>query len=426
MNYDETIEYLYAQLPVYQRQGATAIKKDLTNTRLLCEHLGNPQEKIMTIHVAGTNGKGTVSHLIAAMLQTMGLRVGLYTSPHYTDFRERMKINGEWILEAEVIDFVGAHRDYIERLSPSFFELTVCMAFDYFARHEVDIAVIETGLGGRLDSTNVITPELSVITHISLDHVDMLGDTIYAIAGEKAGIIKPQVPAVIGRHQTDCDHVFWAKSRDCDSAITYADHQWEYRSGSLIGAGNQCIELPADIDAESPFMIENCITAVEAISQYCNLNSIDLPDISRAITDYRKLTKYIGRWQLLCQSPKIITDSAHNPDALRKVIDRLLAEDYDQLHMVLGFVSDKDVNKIMSFLPQDTSYYWVQPSIFRAKKSEEVMSVAHATGLSGDAYATVESGVRAALSKAGANDLIYVGGSSFVVADVLGLKLDDI
>lgn len=426
MNYDETIEYLYAQLPVYQRQGATAIKKDLTNTRLLCEHLGNPQEKIKTIHVAGTNGKGTVSHLIAAMLQTMGLRVGLYTSPHYTDFRERMKINGEWISEAEVIDFVGAHRDYIERLLPSFFELTVGMAFDYFARHEVDIAVIETGLGGRLDSTNVITPELSVITHISLDHVDMLGDTIYAIAGEKAGIIKPKVPAVIGRHQTDCDHVFWAKARACDSAITYADHQWEYSSGSLIGPGDQRIKLPADIDAESPFMIENCITAVEAISQYCNLNSIDLPDISRAITDYRGLTKYIGRWQVLRQSPKIITDSAHNPDALRKVVNRLRTEDYDQLHMVLGFVSDKDVNKIMSFLPQDASYYWVQPSIFRAKRSEDVMSVAHATGLSGDAYATVESGVRAALSEAGANDLIYVGGSSFVVADVLGLKLDDI
>ena len=409
MTYQETISFLFDQLPVYQRDGERAIKKDLTNIVALCEALGNPQDKWPSIHIAGTNGKGTVTHMLAGGLQGQGYKVGVYSSPHYMDFRERIKINGEWISEEAVILFVERIQSQIERIKPSFFEITVAMAFDYFAREQVDYAVIETGLGGRLDSTNIIKPLLSVITNISLDHMNMLGDSVYQIAHEKGGIIKQGVPVIIGEYQASCDSVFIDKAKRCSSTIHFASIQSQYTSNdpeSIIG----------------PFRLTNLRTAEYSLRYLMSNNIIELTEesITTGLNQFAQLTGYIGRWQVLQQSPTIIADSAHNVDAISQVVTKLQSVEYRELKMVLGFVKEKDLSGILSLLPKDASYYLVRPEIFRAIDLDSLAELFDQYGLSYEKVGAVHKGYELALSQAADDDLVYVGGSSFVVGDLLG------
>lgn len=422
MNYQETLSFLYEQLPVYQKYGASAIKKDLTNIRLLCHHLDTPQSTWPSIHIAGTNGKGTVSHMIGAVLQAQGLKVGLYTSPHYTDFRERIKVNGAWISERFVTDFVSTHKEMISKIEPSFFEITVAMAFDYFRSEEVDIAIIETGLGGRLDSTNIVQPLLSVITHISLDHMSMLGTNVYQIAHEKAGIIKSETPVVIGKYQNECDSVFFNRARLCNSSISFASLRWrsdQHCIKSLID--EKSIKISKHIEAESPFLIENATTAIEALTQYQKITDQTIAPsvIEHGIMNYRQISNYIGRWQVVHENPKAIADSAHNVDALSKVISNLSRVKHTQLRIVLGFVKDKDIDQIIALLPKDAVYYFVAPSIFRALPTDSLYKKSTEHHLNGQVYKSVIDGYNAALSDSISDDLIFIGGSSFVVGDLL-------
>jgi dihydrofolate synthase / folylpolyglutamate synthase len=425
MNYQETVDFLYERLPVYQKYGSSAIKKDLTNIRILCERLGNPHESFPCIHIAGTNGKGTVSHLIAAILQKSGLRVGLYTSPHYVDFRERIKINGDWIGEDWITQFVASQLTTIDEIVPSFFEITVAMAFQYFKDENVDIAVIETGLGGRLDSTNIVYPLLSVITHISLDHMSMLGDNEYMIAHEKAGIIKDNRPIVIGRYQSCCDSVFLSKAKYHNAPLTFASLDWEC-DGTLLShnKSHSTIQLGDNYKDESPFFIENVVTAIEAIRIYTSVNTnhgITSDVISRAIEKYRKLTNYIGRWQIVQRQPLVIADSAHNIDAITKVVRQIVNIPANHLRMIIGFVKDKDVESILKILPSHATYYFVEPSIFRALDSHQLHTQAATHRLTGSFFSSVEEGYNAAIAESEPDDFIFIGGSSFVVGDFLAM-----
>lgn len=408
MTYQETISFLFDQLPVYQRDGEQAIKKNLTNIIELCKALGNPQHKWPSIHIAGTNGKGTVTHMIAAGLQAQGYKVGIYSSPHYIDFRERIKISGEWISEGEVTSFVERISPHIEQIRPSFFEITVAMAFDYFARAEVDYAVIETGLGGRLDSTNVIKPLLSIITNISLDHMNMLGDSIYKIAHEKAGIIKPNVPVIIGQYQPSCDSVFINKAKQCRADIQFAS----LTSTSVVDNATS---------HGGPFRQINLKTASYVLNYLMSHEIIELSDesINSGLGDFEQLTGYTGRWQILQQGPDIIADSAHNIDAMTQVIARLQSMEYSHLRMVLGFVREKDLTGILSLLPKDATYYLVRPAIFRAIDLDALGQLFDDYGLSYESVGAVHEGYELARSRAAERDLIYVGGSSFVVGDLL-------
>ncbi len=405
VTYQETISFLFSQLPVYQRDGEQAIKKDLTNIIDLCSALGNPHKAWPSIHIAGTNGKGTVTHMIAASLQAQGYRIGIYSSPHYIDFRERIKINGAWISEEDVVSFVERIRPHIEQIKPSFFEITVAMAFDYFAREDIDYGVIETGLGGRLDSTNIIKPLLSVITNISLDHMNMLGDSIYEIAHEKAGIIKPNVPVIIGQYQPSCDIVFIDKAKRCDSEIQFA---------SLVSTEEGTLHA-------GPFRQINLKTASHALHYLKSHEIIRLSDesINSGLDNFEQLTGYMGRWQILQQSPTIIADSAHNIDAIAQVMARLKSMEYDHLRMVMGFVKEKDLTGILSLLPKEATYYLVRPTIFRAIDLDSLGELFDQNGMIYKKVGSVEAGYELAQSQATQDDLVYVGGSSFVVGDLL-------
>ncbi len=423
-DYKETLTFLYDQLPVYQKVGASAIKKDLTNITALTHALGNPHHAYPTIHIAGTNGKGTTAHIIAAILQASGLKVGLYTSPHYEDFRERIKVNGTYISESDVVSFVEDHQGLMETQKPSFFEVTVAMAFDHFKKADIDIAVIETGLGGRLDSTNIITPLLSVITNISLDHQNMLGPDIYTIAGEKAGIIKKETPIVIGRYQPSCDHVFINKAATEKAVLSFASLEWSYEQleNEVIFINNsQDVNLKINHNGGGPFLLENITTALQATMLYNSITEqpIGASAIKLGIEEFRKISNYKGRWQQLDSHPDVITDSAHNEDAISKVLDHINNQGYEQIHFVLGFVGDKDVDKILKMLSSNHSYYFTQPSIFRALDKSTLKEKANQHGLSGTVYDDVPSAYTAARAMANANDLVYIGGSSFVVADLL-------
>lgn len=420
--YSEVIKYLFELLPMYQISGQSAIKKDLTNIKALCGRLHDPQDQYPIIHIAGTNGKGTVSHLIAAMFQSMGYKTGLYTSPHYTDFRERIKINGDWISEAEVIDWVNTNRSIFEEIRPSFFEATVTMAFDHFNSQQVEIAIIETGLGGRLDSTNIVTPRLSVITQISLDHQQMLGDTIYKIAGEKAGIIKSKIPVVIGRHQSSCDHVFIHKADKSLSPISWASLNWKASTNPksiVFTKDGEEIIINKPLQ-ESPFLIENIATALESFQVYCKNYNInwDPATIANGLNNYRSLTKYIGRWQILNTSPLTIADSAHNEAAIVKLLQRAQGLP-NPLHFVIGFVKDKELDKLLEYFPKSATYYFVQAQINRAVPAIELQEKGNKIGLKGIAYNSVEKGLKAAQAEAKINDMVFVTGSSFVVGDAL-------
>lgn len=431
-DYQQTIEYLYERLPMFQRVGAGAFKKDLTNIRALLDALGQPQHHWPCIHVAGTNGKGTVSHLLSSIFQAAGYKTGLYTSPHYRDFRERIKINGRLIEEGQVVKFVAEHKELIETIKPSFFEITVALAFVAFAEAGVEMAIIETGLGGRLDSTNVVEPVLSVITNISYDHQEFLGDTLPEIAKEKAGIIKSQVPVVIGKTQEETRGVFAEKAAQLSAPIVFADRL--YRAERLhwddsftyfniydATTGEICFENLV-LNAHGPFQAENLVTVLAALDVLNPLYPALAAQWKTAFLEVKQLSNYIGRWQLLQKNPRVITDSAHNEGGLRLVMEELRQLPHEKLHLVLGVVKDKSPDKILKLLPAYARYYFAKASIPRAMDSEILREKAAEFGLTGTAYPDVKSAMDAAITEADPNeDLVFVGGSTFVVADIQDL-----
>ena len=424
MNYKETLDYLYFQLPMYQRQGKVAFKKNLNNITALCHFLDNPQRKLKCIHVAGTNGKGSVSHMLASALQEHGFEVALYTSPHYKDFRERIKINGKFISRAKVCDFVEKIDPIMKQLRPSFFEITVAMAFDYFASQKVDFAIIETGLGGRLDSTNIITPVLSVITNISFDHVGMLGNTLELIAGEKAGIIKPSVPVVIGKKDHSTDFVFINKSHDCDSQLIFAEDMFHATDISesnfnLIHKSGERITI--NLAKFGPYQIENIRTTFAAL-ECLSAETIITKDVNEWMNGFENIeenTYYVGRWQILSEKPLTIADSAHNEAGLEIVINKLKSRTFNKMHFVIGFVNDKSLDKILAMLPQNARYYFAKADIPRGLDASKLKNQAAKFGLNGRSYSSVKNAYRAAKRAALDEDLIYIGGSIFVIAELI-------
>ncbi len=435
MTYEETLHYLYTSIPVFQHSGPSAYKPGLGTSIALDDYLGNPHKAYRTIHVAGTNGKGSVSHLLAAILQRSGYKVGLYTSPHLVDFRERIRVNGEKIPKDYVIDFVGRHRPFFEPLHPSFFELTSSMAFEYFRDQRVDLAVIETGLGGRLDSTNIITPILSVITNISLDHTQFLGDTVEKIAAEKAGIIKPGVPALLGEMENRPVYdVFKDKAEEVGAPL-YQARQSDLMNGecSLTADGKwifPSIEY-GEIRGELGGMaqIYNATTVLSAVHILRTTLGVDIiPEAVReGFGHVTRLTGLMGRWQVLRSRPTVICDTGHNVGGWTYIAEHLraLRPRYGQIHMVVGMVNDKDIDGVLSLMPKDAHYYFTRASVARAMPACDFMRRATSHGLSGTASDTVEEAVGQALDKARENDLIFIGGSTFVVADALPLFLDE-
>lgn len=428
MNYQETLDYLFSQLPMYQRQGAPAFKKDLTNTLALCELLDNPHQKFKSIHVAGTNGKGSVSHMLASVFQSAGYKTGLYTSPHLRDFRERIKINGELISEESVIDFVANHKADFEHIQPSFFEMTVALAFDHFAKNEVDIAIIEVGLGGRLDSTNVITPELSVITNIGYDHQQFLGETLPEIAGEKAGIIKPNVPVVIGEFQQEVAEVFEGKARETNSRLRFANREWETRKQILEDDQLEMqlrhydgMELEVVSELSGPHQAKNLTTALEVVRTLSDAGwNLTREHFKKGVSSVVKQTGLRGRWQVLQRNPLVIADTAHNREGLEPNLKRLLSNRKPaQLHFVWGMVNDKDVSKTLGILPKEATYYFCKPDVPRGLDVQILEEKATKIGLKNYSYSSVKAALAAAKSQAQIDDIIYVGGSTFVVAEIV-------
>jgi len=406
MNYKETLEWMFNKLPMYQTQGATAYRKDITNTVLLARHLGNPEKKLKCIHVAGTNGKGSSSHLLASVLQEAGYRVGLYTSPHLKDFRERIAINGNPISEKYVVDFMARNRSFFEANQLSFFEMTVGLAFDYFASSNTDINIIEVGMGGRLDSTNIITPLISVITNIGLDHTQFLGDTLEAIAFEKAGIIKPNIPVVIGEYTEETKPVFLTKAKEMQSEIYFAsDLIHETYPSALIG----------------DYQLQNKKTVLQVLKVLQMQGEFSVPEkaIRNGFLNVITNTHLQGRWQQLGSNPKIICDTAHNSHGLKIVLNQLKKEKFDHLHIVLGLVNDKNLDDILSLFPKNAKYYFCKPAIPRGLDAGILKGHAIEHHLNGETYRSVSNAYEAARKSAAINDFIYVGGSTFVVAEIL-------
>jgi len=410
VTYDEAIAYLYASAPAFHLVGQAAYKPGLGNTQALVAHLSHPEHQWPSIHVAGTNGKGSTAHLIAASLQCQGKKVGLYTSPHLVDFRERIRINGQMIPKERVGEFISAHKEFLDQLRPSFFETTMAMAFWYFALEKVDIAVIEVGLGGRLDSTNIITPQLSVITNIGFDHTEFLGHTLAAIAGEKAGIIKPNVPVVIGETDPETAPVFTQKALQLHSTIYFAD-QCEFLRRCRLRDIKEC-------QLHGLYQEKNFQTA------YVALRSLGVPTaaIRQGFAQVCTLTGLRGRWETLCSQPLTICDTGHNSHGLRYVSQQLQTLHITSyiLHIIIGMVSDKDITHVLSLLPKDAHYYWTQAQTHRAIPAVQLGEMAkRLNGLNGECYATVEAAVRAAQKNATDSDLIFIGGSNYVVGEAL-------
>ena len=405
MTYQDTLNWMFSQLPMYQRQGKTAFKKDLSNTLKLAEHLNNPENKFKSVHVAGTNGKGSTSHILASVLQEAGYKVGLYTSPHLKDFRERIKINGQEVSKHFVIGFIKRNKDFFEANKLSFFEMTVGMAFDYFAKENVDIAVVEVGLGGRLDSTNIVTPEVSIITNIGLDHTQFLGDTLEAIAFEKGGIIKPNIPVVIGETQKETAPVFKSLAKSCDSEILFADQLVsEVYKSDLIGS----------------YQSKNIKTVVQTVKQLQGKGfKISKKNIKQGLLKVVKNTGLLGRWQILKERPKVVCDTGHNREGLIYVMQQLSNETFESLHIVFGVVNDKDLRSILDLLPKKATYYFCKPNIPRGLDAEELQQTFSSYKLKGRAYKSVNEAYNSALNNARKDDFIYVGGSTFVVAEII-------
>jgi dihydrofolate synthase/folylpolyglutamate synthase len=429
--YQQTLDYLFDQLPMFQRIGPAAFRKDLTNTLALCEYLGHPERQFPSVHIAGTNGKGSTAHLLAAIFTARGLKTGLYTSPHYRDFRERIKIDGKYISRRRIVDFVAKHRDLFEQVKPSFFEWTVALAFFHFALEKVDIAIIETGLGGRLDSTNVITPLLSVITNISFDHQEFLGNTLPVIAAEKAGIIKPGVPVVIGETQQETQPVFDAKAQKMQSPVFYADQHYQAipleKTGShtfyqVLKDGQPCFDrLP--LEHLGDYQQRNLSTALQAVevldAHFSFLAPNGNKDVTQGLSRLKSLSGFLGRWEIIAHRPTILLDSAHNEGGIRLAVEGLKSMEFKHLHIVFGTVADKSLNEVLPLLPQTATYYFAKANIPRGKNAALLQEEAAQFGLHGKAYASVRHALEAAKRKAKPEDLIFVSGSIFVVAEVV-------
>lgn len=426
MNYQETLDYLFNVTPLFQNIGKDAYKEGLDNTILLDNHFNNPHKKFRTIHIAGTNGKGSCSHTIAAILQSAGYKTGLYTSPHLIDFSERIKVNGKPIEKDFVINFVKQNKDFFEPLHPSFFELTTAMAFLYFAEKEVDVAVIEVGLGGRLDCTNIITPDLSIITNISFDHTQFLGNTLKEIAKEKAGIIKGKRPVIIGEYTPETKTVFENKAKSTNSDIIFAEDNKlingykQTENGLLLYKSDKIKDLYGELNGL--YQIKNTNTILNAIYKLIELGyNIDETNIKNGFQNVCRLTGLMGRWQKLEENPTIICDTGHNIGGMKYIVEQLSRMKYDKLHIIIGMVNDKDINGVISLLPQNAIYYFTQASVKRALPAEKVKEIANNHGLKGEAYSSVEKALTIAKNNAKENDLIFIGGSTFIVADLIVL-----
>jgi dihydrofolate synthase/folylpolyglutamate synthase len=402
MNYQETLDWMFSQLPMYQKEGKTAFKKDLTNIIAFSKELNFPEKKFKTIHVGGTNGKGSTSHMLASILQEAGYKVGLYTSPHLKSFTERIRVNGDEISKSKVTTFIKKHKIFLEKQKLSFFEMTVGLAFDYFEKEKVDIAIVEVGLGGRLDSTNIIIPEISVITNIGLDHTQFLGETLPEIALEKAGIIKYKVPVVIGEKQSEIESIFLNKAEECISAISFASVDEKIYKTDLLG----------------DYQISNAKTAVAVIKGLDKFNVSEL-NIIEGLINVVKNTNLKGRWQILQENPKVICDTAHNAEGLKIVINQLKKENYKKLHIVLGVVSDKKLEDVLPLFPEEAIYYFCKPNIPRGMSEDVLLEKSINFNLKGKKYSSVKKALKSALLNANQEDTIYVGGSTFVVAEII-------
>jgi dihydrofolate synthase/folylpolyglutamate synthase len=405
MNYQDTVNWMFQQLPMYQNKGNSAFKKDLVNTLKFSKHLGEPHEQFKAIHVGGTNGKGSTSHMLASILQEAGYQVGLYTSPHLKDFRERIRINGKVVSKQFVIGFIKRNKIFLNSNNLSFFEMTVGMAFDYFAKQKVDIAVIEVGLGGRLDSTNIITPEVSVITNIGFDHMQFLGDTLSKIAGEKAGIIKSNIPVVIGETHPETETVFRSKAKVTNSEIYFAD---------------QLIQDVLDSDLKGLYQRHNIKTVLQSVNVLRESGfNISKSELKRGLLNVVRNTGLKGRWQILGTEPKIVCDTAHNKEGLAYVMKQIGTEKFNELRIVFGVVNDKDLNSIIPLLPKTATYYFCKPDVQRGLDAEVLKTTFAKNELIGRAYTSVQDALNSAKSAAKEDDLIYVGGSTFVVAEII-------
>ena len=432
LNYQQTIEYLFKRLPMFSRIGAAAYKADLTNTIKLCEAIGNPHLHFKSVHVAGTNGKGSTSHMIAAIMQSAGYKTGLYTSPHLKDFRERIKIDGAMVQEDFVVAFTAQIKPLIEEIEPSFFEITVAMAFSWFAQQKVDIAIIEVGLGGRLDSTNIITPEVSVITNIGYDHMNLLGNTLAEIAGEKAGIIKPRVPVVIGETLPETKPVFIQKAREVDAPVFYANEirwvaDWRQEKNHLVVAvadkhTDERIEYTLQL--AGLYQSKNLLSVLEAIQLLKKEWKITDKHIQNGLRHTSQLTGLHGRWEMIHENPLTILDVAHNEDGIRQVAEQLEHYDFKKLHIVIGMVKDKDITKVLSLLPKYAQYYFTKADIPRALPEEELAQQAAAFNLNGHFYPSVNQALQHAIDVAHKEDMILVCGSVFIVGEVDSTQLN--
>ncbi len=429
--FQEALTYLSQQLPMFQKKGPAALKAGLRNIDELDELLGHPHKQYPCIHIAGTNGKGSVAHMLAAILQAAGLKVGLYTSPHYRDFRERIKVNGELAKEQFVIDFINRLQEEVRSIQPSFFELSVAMAFQYFAEEKVAVAIIETGLGGRTDSTNIITPILSIITNISYDHQSVLGDTLEEIAGHKAGIIKEGVPVVIGETQEETEPVFLKEAEEQGAPITFADQIWQVKeeeaeAGKTMYQVFHHQNLWTDhllTELSGPYQARNLQTVLQSVSALNQSEQLPvkiiLPHIQEGLEHLRDLTCFIGRWQVVQEHPLVIMDSAHNIGGMTYAVEQLDKIPHRQLHYVLGMVKDKDIHKILDILPATARYYFAKADIPRGLDAQALADQATGYGLKGEVFSSVVAAYETALKQAGTEDLVFVGGSIYVVAEVV-------
>ncbi len=428
MTYQNTLDYLFSNLPMFTRIGAAALKPDLTNTISLCKILGNPETKFKSIHIAGTNGKGSTSHMLASVLQESGLKVGLYTSPHLKDFRERIKVNGQMIPEQNVIDFVENYRSVFDEIKPSFFEWSVALCFDFFKKENIDVAIIETGLGGRLDSTNVITPQLSVVTNIGWDHTNILGDTLAKIAYEKAGIIKPKLQVIVGEYVDETKPVFIEKAEEENAPISFTQDHFKTHhfishnqfTSCDIFKDDELIYENLELDLGGNYQQKNILTVINSIEYLKQIGyHISENNIRTGLMKVKQNTGLMGRWQILQEKPLTVCDTGHNVNGIHYVVEQIMQNNFSKLHMVIGMVNDKDIRNILSLLPKNAVYYFCKANIPRALPVNELQNQALEFGLTGYSYSSVQKAFEAAKNNSHSDDMIFVGGSTFVVAEIL-------